>query len=231
MRVSLIIPALNEFSWDPLFAEVDRSLIGGHDPYSLLLSVTGTPFMTSVINAAYHFWLFLVYFIILLACFAKHDRPSGDTMLLAIALTFILGGNLMATIFSSAGPVYYGRLGYGDDFAPLMRTLNEFAETSPVWALNVQDTLWNTHAASGPISGISAMPSMHMASSTLLACYGFRYARWAGWLLTGFAVVILIGSVQLAWHYAIDSYAGAMLAIILWCVASRITNRGRCFPV
>ncbi len=221
-----IIPALNEFGWDPLFARLDRALHGGYDPYALVMLLTGTPMVTTAINAAYHFWLFLVYFVIFLACFAKQDRRSGDTLLLAMALTFIIGGNLLAVVFSSAGPVYYGSLGHGEDFAPLMATLRGFAEVSPVWALNVQEALWLGHIADGPISGISAMPSMHMASSTLLVFYGFRYARWAGWLLAAYAVLILIGSVQLAWHYAIDSYAGALLALLCWCLAARMTNRG-----
>ena len=220
-----IIPSLNPFSWDPLFARMDRVVHGGHDPYALLMALTGHPLITTAINAAYHFWLFLVYFVIFLACFARQHRQAGDTLLLAMALTFIIGGNVLATVFSSAGPVYYERLGYGADFAPLMAMLRDFAGISPVWALDVQDTLWQGHVASGPVSGISAMPSMHMASSTLLAIYGFRYARWSGWLLTGFALLILVGSVQLAWHYAIDSYAGAGLAMLCWWLAARWTGR------
>ena len=218
-----IIPAINDFGWDSLFAQMDRALHGGVDPYVLLMKLTGTPLITTAINAAYHFWLFMVYFVIFLACFARHDRRSADTLLVAMALTFIIGGNLLATVFSSAGPVYYEALGLGPDFAPLMDTLRRFAEISPVWALNVQETLWQGHIADGPISGISAMPSMHMASSTLLAFYGFRHSRWAGWVLTGFALLILIGSVHLGWHYAIDSYAGALVAALCWFGASRLT--------
>lgn len=220
-----IVPHLNPFGWDSYFAELDRLIHGGQDPYILLMAITGHPMITTAINAAYHFWLFLVYFVIFLACFAKQHRKEGDTLLIAMALTFILGGNLLATVFSSAGPVYYERLGYGADFAPLMAMLRDSAAISPVWALDVQDALWQGHVASGPVSGISAMPSMHMASSTLLAIYGFRYARWAGWLLTGFALLILIGSVQLAWHYAVDSYAGAALAMFCWWLAARWTHR------
>ncbi|MGB5559330.1 MAG: phosphatase PAP2 family protein [Paracoccaceae bacterium] len=219
-----IIPYLNPFSWDPLFTHLDRILHGGNDAYALLMALTGTPFATTAINAGYHFWLFLVYFVIFLACFAKAGRASGNTLLVAFCLTFIIGGNILATVFSSAGPVYFARLGYGADFAPLLSKLHTFSQTSPVWALNVQDALWRGHIGGGPISGISAMPSMHMASSTLLALYGFRYARWAGLLLTAFAGLILIGSVQLAWHYAIDSYAGALLAVLCWGLAGRLVG-------
>ena len=115
-------------------------------------------------------------------------------------------------------------MGFGDDFVPLLAALKEFAGTSPVWALDVHEMLWQGYTAGGPVSGISAMPSMHMASSTLLALYGFRHARWSGWLLTAFAALILIGSVQLAWHYAIDSYAGALLAVACWWLAARLVE-------
>lgn len=222
-----IIPAINEFSWDPRFAQIDRALHGGNDAYVLLMYLTGTPIMTTAINAAYHFWLFMVYFVIFLACFAMQDRRSANVLLVAMSLTFILGGNLLATVFSSAGPVYYEVLGYGDQFAPLMEQLRDFSETSPVWALDVQQALWQGHVADGPISGISAMPSMHMASSTLLAMYGFRHSRWAGWCLSIFALLILVGSVQLGWHYAIDSYAGAILAVLIWYATAWLSPGAR----
>ena len=48
------IPILNGFSWDPAFAEWDRWLHGGTDPWLLLQPLLGTPRLTTVVNFFYH---------------------------------------------------------------------------------------------------------------------------------------------------------------------------------
>ena len=36
------------------------------------------------------------------------------------------------------------------------------------------------------------------------------------WLLTGFCILIMIGSVHLGWHYAIDGYVSVLAVIAIW---------------
>ena len=64
------------------------------------------------------------------------------------------------------------------------------------------------------------MPSMHVGSSVLLAIVAFAAGnRWLGRCLSVFAAIIFIGSIHLAWHYAVDSYlAWAMMLLIWWTV-------------
>ena len=47
----------------------------------------------------------------------------------------------------------------------------------------------------------------------------------AGWLVAAYALVIQIGSVHLGWHYAIDGYVGAALALSIWLVAGALLRR------
>ncbi len=222
-QISLIAP----FSWDPEFAALDRLLHGGHDPWRLLLPVLGTPLRTTAVNAVYNAWFFVMFFLVLVACFGNPSRREHTVFLLAFALTWVIAGNLLAILLSSAGPVYYAALGYGDDFRPQMDFLYASARTSPVWALDIQRMLLEGYRSDGPVRGISAMPSLHVASSVTMALYGFSLARWLGWLLTGFAVGILAGSVHLAWHYAVDGYLGVLVAVILWYAARGLVNRTR----
>ena len=102
-----------------------------------------------------------------------------------------------------------------------LRTLNE---VSPVWALGVQEGLWEGHMTDGRLAGISAMPSMHVATSVLMALYASKHARWAGWLCWGFAALIMIGSVHLGWHYAVDGYFGALIAWCAWRVGQKLSQ-------
>ena len=69
------------------------------------------------------------------------------------------------------------------------------------------------------------MPSMHVGSTTLFACYAFTWRRWAGWVMVGFLVLILAGSVALGWHYAVDGYLGAAIALLFWQIAGRVVRR------
>ncbi len=219
-----MIPQMNPFSWDPALARFDRWLHGGNDPYVLLAPMLDRPLITTGLNAAYHFWFFLLYFITFAACFDRDNPVRRNTFLIGFVLMWGLGGNVLATALSSGGPVYYQALGYGDTFVPLMDKLHEFAAISPVWALDVQDMLLDGYLNDGPIAGISAMPSMHLASSALMTCYAFAWRRWAGWLMVPFTLIIMLGSVHLGWHYAIDGYLGVLVGIAAWYVARAIAR-------
>ncbi len=217
-----LIPVIAPFSWDPFFAEIDRFIHFGHDPWRLLYVVTGTPMVTTFINAAYHLWLMLAYFMIFFACFNAAKGDNHRTYLAADVISWVVGGNILATIFSSAGPVYYQAFGYGDAFAPLMQTLYAFNEISPVWALHLQEMLIDGYMNDTGIKGISAMPSMHVASTVTMTLYAFTLSRRLGWLMALFAGLILVGSVQLGWHYAIDGYASILFAPLCWLGARKL---------
>jgi hypothetical protein len=42
-----------------------------------------------------------------------------------------------------------------------------------------------------------------------------------------YGLVILVGSVHLGWHYAVDGYAGIAGALILWWIAGAALRRTR----
>ncbi len=219
------IHTLNPNLWDNAFAQWDRAIHGGKDAWQLLWPVLGFPLVTSAINAAYHGWFLLNYAAVCLACLDRSDPTRSTVFLVAFVLCWFVGGNVIATYLSSVGPVYFEPFGFGDTYLPQMDLLRETHLTSPVWALEVQQGLLDAYFTENGFRGISAMPSMHVASSVVIAIYGFTYYRWLGWALTAFAGVILLGSVHLAWHYAIDGYVSIVLALIFWWVAKKLTAR------
>jgi hypothetical protein len=230
--IKALIPVLNPFAWDPTFAAWDRALHGGVDPWRLLQPVLGHPWVTCAVNFFYHLWLFVVYGVLFWQAFSTRDPRLRMQFLLSFVLTWSLVGGLLAVVLSSGGPVYYGRLtGLADPFAPLMHYLTAANQVAPVWALDVQDMLWRkyTEGASGFGAGISAMPSMHVATTVLFALLAGRVNRWLGRLFGAFALIILIGSVHLAWHYAIDGYLAALLAWLIWRAAGWWTARDSAF--
>jgi hypothetical protein len=94
-----------------------------------------------------------------------------------------------------------------------MDYLHAANEVGVVWAVKVQDGLWQAHLA-GTYDlgrGISAMPSIHVSAAVLFALLAWRVDRRLGIAFTIYAAVIMIGSVHLAWHYAIDGYLSVAL--------------------
>lgn len=225
-----LIPVINPFAWDAALAEWDRVLHGGIDPWLLLQPLLGFPVVTSAINFFYQCWLFVLYGFLVWQGFSLRDQRLRMQFFLTLMLVWVLLGNVMATMLSSAGPVYFGRItGLYDVFLPLMEYLRAANETYPVWALELQDRLWNAYALDDSQlgKGISAMPSIHVATSVLFALVAWRAHRLAGIVFSAYAVIVMIGSVHLAWHYALDGYVAALLTWLLWHAAGRLVVHGK----
>ena len=230
--IKALIPVLHPFAWDEAFAAWDRLLHGGVDPWRLLQPVLGHPWATTAINFFYHLWLFVVYGVLFWQAFSTRNPRLRMQFLLSFVLSWSLLGSLLAVLLSSGGPVYFGRLtGLADPFQPLMDYLVAANQVAPVWALEVQDMLWRKYAEgeSGFGAGISAMPSMHVSATVLFALLAWRVDRRLGIAFTAFSAVILIGSVHLAWHYAIDGYLAALLTWLIWHAAGWWTARDKAF--
>lgn len=221
------IPAIVPFAFDSTFMHLDRAVHLGHDPWRLLQPLLGTPMITAVLNMAYNAWFFVMFICLFWQGFATRGNVLRTQFLLAFALTWFVGGNIMATAASSAGPAFYGALGLSPNpYADLLAYLHSANESYPVFALKVQDMLWAAYTGKETAAaGISAMPSMHVATSVLFALMAWRVNRWAGVGLWVFAAVIMLGSVHLAWHYAIDGYVGALVAVGCWQGAGIIARR------
>lgn len=224
-----LIPVIHPFSWDFYFMQLDKALHFGEHPYQIAHVVFGWHYVVSFFTGLYNIWLFLLYFVLLGACFLRPDSLLRMQFLIAFLFTWAIGGNLVATLFSSAGPVYFSHVGLGDTFADLTNVLKEHASTSGLTVVGTQELLWSLHTSQPPLNAISAFPSMHVASSVLMAIFLSRLSRPLGLFATMFAVGIMIGSVLLGWHYAVDGYAGAMIATASWVLAGwlvRITYGG-----
>ncbi len=221
------VPLVQPFAWDARLAAADAWLHGGMQPWELLQPVLGHPLLTALVSLNYHLWFFILLATVYWLAFSLERRQLRMQFMLSFVLSWTLLGNVMAMLFSSAGPCYYQHFVPGaDPFAGLMHYLNDTNAKIPLLVLDVQNGLWQTYVSHGGSNAlsISAMPSMHVASSTLLALLGWRLNRAAGIALTVFAVLIQLGSVHLGWHYAIDGYAGALGAWLIWTLCGKLVQ-------
>jgi hypothetical protein len=216
-----LIPLIHPFSWDSRLERIDRWLHGGRAPWEWLQPLLGSDAATTIVNFFYNAWLFIMLTVVCWQAFSAHHRVLRMQFLLCFVLTWSLLGTVLATLFASAGPCFYGRLpGYADAYAPLMHSLQDIAQRVPVWSLSVQEMLWEGYTTAGntPLAGggISAMPSLHIATTLMMALLGWRLSRGLGVALTLLLVLIFAGSICLGWHYAIDGYVSLILTPPLW---------------
>jgi membrane-associated phospholipid phosphatase len=215
-----MIPAIKPFAWDESLMELDRALHFGVDPWAILQPVLGYDYITFALNIAYNFWFVALFSAWFWFGFQKQSSELRTRFFLSYMLAWFVGGGLLAVMFSSAGPVYYGRIGLSPDpFVPLFAYLNDADTRIPLWFLDTQQMLWDGYTGKGQPLGISAMPSMHNASAVLFALAFAKVSRKLGWFFGIYAAIILVGSVHLGWHYAVDGYAGILLGLACWWVA------------
>jgi hypothetical protein len=211
------IPVLNPFAWDTALMEFDRALHFGTHPWQWLQPVLGYAPMTFLININYNAWFAVMWIVWVYFAFSETTSEIRTRFFLTFFTAWIIGGGLMAVYFSSVGPCFYGRLGLTPDpYADLMIYLRGVNGVLPVWAIPVQDMLWQGYVDQSALDGISGMPSLHNGTALLFALAAFRVSRMAGWILGIHAFLIFIGSVHLGWHYAVDAYAAWALVYVLW---------------
>lgn len=226
VAVKTSIPLVQPYAWDARFMQWEQWLHFGRHPYELLQPLIGHPAVTNLLDRVYYTW-FPVVWLTLVWQMWHGDRFSENRQqfLMCFALCWIVLGSLSAMLLSSAGPVYYPQFVDGPDpYAPLMEYLRGVDGSHGLMALAAQDALWASYAdptAEAIGEGISAMPSMHVSMVTLCALIGFKVNRWVGWAYAAFALAIMVGSVHLAWHYAIDGYVSIAATWGLWWVSGR----------
>ena len=195
------------FHADQFLADAD-AWIFGTDPWRLVQWLPPT-----LIDTAYITWaqsnLFMMAILALFPKSEKRDRAMISFFLVVSACA------LLQYAVPSAGPIFYERLGFGDRFADL---------PSRPWATMTADYLWANYQdnASRIGTGISAFPSLHVAGAAWVAIVVSSYSRLLALLAWAYFVLILMGSVFLGWHYALDGIAGLIIAILMYRVVSLV---------
>jgi hypothetical protein len=222
------IPVLHPFSYDTAFFRLDRVVHGGTDPWRLLQPLFGRPKATMVLDQVYSTWLLLVPAAVVWQAW-NCDRVTRRQFFLAYVLTWILLGTIAATIWSSAGPCFYSSVtGLPSPYEPLMVYLRGVHENSgPLLSQVGQEVLWRNYLIpdAQPYTRISAMPSLHVAMPILYMLAAWRQNKALGIAFGAYAVVILVASVHLAWHYAVDGEASILLVPVIWALSGMATRR------
>jgi hypothetical protein len=225
--MKMLIPRFQPYVWDEFFANLDEAIHFGMAPWELFQPLLGYAPVTFAISFVYILWLGVLFLMLYWQLFSTKNPELRARFFLTFVLSWAIQGTLMAIIFASVGPCFYEGLLDSARFVPLMEYLREINETYPVWALNTQDMLWGDYTSNKLIlgGGISAFPSIHVATAFLFMLLGWRTSKIVGWLTTIFFAFILIGSFHLGWHYAVDGYASIIVTFIIWKTSGYLTRK------
>ena len=175
------IPLLHPFNWDEWITKADLVMAGGVPLAQRFQSVLGRPEITVAVDWFYH----RVWTALLLALFAvsamSPSSPLRRRFILSFVLVFFLVGNVFALLWSSAGPPYYALVvpGAPNPYSEVFAYLHSVQAHSPLLSVQGQSVLWSAYQQhlEGFGFGVSALPSVHVASAMLVALFGFAQSR------------------------------------------------------
>jgi hypothetical protein len=202
-----ILPAAAPFWADQPLADFDEALFG-MPAWRWTLELVGPT--AEIFRRAYGLWL-PIHLIALTAvvCFRPSERKTW--LVLTYMLTWIVGA-IVSFLASSAGPIFYGPLGFGDRFQDLAGQphLRGIPKTAAY--------LWNNYTQQTAVTGggISAFPSLHVAMALWVAAV-MRF-HWVG---LAFFTLVFIGSFLLGWHYFLDAPAGVACFLFAYAIAGQ----------
>lgn len=209
------IPLVVPFYLDPFLIDLDRLIFFGTDPWRITHGLLG--WATQPIVWLYNAWHFVHIGLAIWVAFAFDEAEKIRFTLMLQFIWLVLGGGA-AMLLSSVGPIMVGDFFADRSFDPMLEILQQQAPS----VIAIKNTLIATMDDPLLISGISAMPSIHVAIAVAAALWVQRYkikaVTFAGW---GYAIAIYIGSVHLGWHYATDGMVSAPIVVLIWWLAGK----------
>lgn len=235
LHLKHVILFIHKANYDLFFWNLDKWLHFGVRPNILMMEALGENQAFAVMMD----WLYFKYFDYLLIAsmiflLEIKGRKLAEKYFLAYALVWALGG-LGYLVMPTDGPCYAILGSYSTpeehrvhmfEFPVDENIPDDYARSyyvSKIWIAKLfQERLWehrkrflSGEKLPGAFYGIAAMPSLHVAMVTMIMLFLFMANPVLGVLGAIYAGATFIGSVFLQWHYAIDGYIGALMAVVI----------------
>ncbi len=207
MKVS--VPLVNEALWDEALWRLDRILHFGLQPSVFWIELLdGTPFVPALLTW-YGWWIVTMMFGLGFFC-AMADAGARSRFMLSIVFLWLVGAWIY-TALPAVGPIYVHPETWDDLESEMAGTR---AAQAMLWE-NYETMLSGREAPLArfnPTRGVAALPSLHVGGHWLLMLWARRAAPALFLPAAGGVLATFVGSIVTGWHYAVDGYAGVLLA-------------------
>lgn len=207
--LKVCIPLLNQRLWDHEIWRLDRFVHFGIAPSVFVVELIGRGALLRLIDYWYGAWI-LTVFIAWSWGTAMPDLARRRNFMFACLFISVAGVWIYLSL-PALGPCY----AYPEIFEEVREGLVHAAPAQTTLAANYARMLEGRDGSLrqfNPYLGIAAFPSLHVGAHWLFALWARRHARR---LFVPFALATLLtflGSLATGWHYAVDGWAGMLLA-------------------
>lgn len=227
-----LIAVLNPFSnqsWDVDFSAWDKLLHFGAFPHQYIIPAINRLDLGPFLDRVYYGWLIVMTVVAWFCIFADHQLRRRLHFLWVYFLSWVLLGTVAATVFSSAGPVFFATFfkSAGNPYEFVTVNMQALHRQSPLLADTARRLLLRWHDNNTLIdpNAISAMPSMHIAMCWLFVLYARSFGKAPFAAAIAFCAVIFAGAIYFGFHYAIDGYVSIAAVSLLWWGMGKYIDR------
>jgi hypothetical protein len=211
-NLKMWVPLINPALFDAAYMASDESLRPLVDAFAWASTTIRTN-----LNPEFRWYqfLFLTMFVLTFCRFAAVRNALYPRFAVSMLLMVTLGA-LSYLIAPALGPFIY------EDGNTLAATEAQAGMYAAYQSVQAEGAAWIARNGSDYFTGaLAAMPSLHVGYASLMTYYMLKNRDYLAPLFVLFWLWILIDSVALRWHYAIDAPAGiALAALVIW-----LTNR------
>jgi hypothetical protein len=216
--LKISVPLLRRAVLDERFWSWDQLLHFGVSPSVFAAELVGGTPLAFALDVYYGLWLTSVL-VVQSAVFWSADLGRRRHFALACVVLWLAGAGLYVAL-PAVGPCFEAPGVFAGVRAEMP---NATATQARLWSSyqDVQAVREGAHRALKPFLAVAAFPSLHVGAHWMFALWARRHARrWfvPAALATG---LTFLASLATGWHYAVDGYAGMLLAWAAVTLADR----------
>ncbi len=227
MRLKSLIPYLNPVKYDQYLVTLDHIIGFGQLPQTRLDWLLQSPWSYKIVSLFYSAgWAIGSLSVLAYTIFVAAPGFRKTRFMLAYFLVWMVLGSGLAIALNSGGPLFfhtYTGLDNYDAFTAKLASLSGQTEWTS-YALSQSMIHYFQSNRPAPVAlGISAMPSLHIATAVTVVLHTHSrglLARWIGILWLG---LLYLGSIVTGWHYAIDGIVAVGFALLIWQISNGLT--------
>jgi len=210
-NIKSFLPFVIDDKYDRELRLLDRALLFGHDPSTLLHTVLGTDYSAHVLSYVYLWFLPMVPLVVTAWVVWARNLSYGYWFVTSQCLAWTLG-----TISYYALPT----LGPGFEYPQLFTDLVHTPSEQLMDSLDFTRDEVMAGTVGGAVQSVAGFASLHCAITLLVALMVqytiqnryLRAAVWANFMIT------VVATLYFGWHYIADDVAGILIALVSFYV-------------